>query len=312
MRTLRTLGELAAIERVTKRLPGGGGMVVGAGDDCAVVRPAPDAAEDWLLTSDPVVEGIHFAADALPADIGRKALGRVLSDIAAMGGIPRWGLVDLVMPSDLPVETLDGLYDGIIEMATAHAFTIAGGDMSAGPVLELHVFGVGAVPAGAAVQRGGAQPGDLLFVTGELGGRARPRDFRIAPRVREGQWLRGRVTAMIDISDGLAADARHLAAAGGVGCDLNAAAIPVSAAARGAEDGVPPLDHALHDGEDFELLFTIPEAGEAAFTAAWTSAFALPCTRIGIVTTHRELLRCVLPDGETLALEGGGFSHFTA
>ncbi|MBM4142794.1 MAG: thiamine-phosphate kinase [Lentisphaerae bacterium] len=310
METLRDIGELAAIERIARRLPGRRDVVVGVGDDCAVVRLSGGAGVDWVLTSDPVVQGTHFAAETAPEDVGHKAVGRVLSDIAAMGADPRWGLIDIVAPSALPVATLDGLYRGAVALAGAHDFCIVGGDLSEGPALEAHVFGVGAVPCGRAVLRSGARPGDLLFVTGTLGGSASGRHLRFEPRVKEGRWLRDWAGAMIDVSDGLAADARHLATMSGAGCDLDARAVPVSDAARALRDGVPPLDHALRDGEDFELLFALAEEREDEFMAAWRKAFDLPCTRIGIVTDRAGLVRCCFPDGATVALEGAGYAHF--
>jgi thiamine-monophosphate kinase len=310
VKVLRDIGELAAIERIGKRLPRHRDVVLGAGDDCAVVRPQGASGVDWLLTSDPVIQGTHFADDAPPSDVGHKAVGRVLSDIAAMGGEPKWGLVDIIAPADTPVSALDDLYHGTMVLSGKHGFIIVGGDLSEGPQLEMHVFGVGTVPAGRAVLRSGANPGDLLFVTGTLGGSSLGGHLKFEPRTAEGIWLRDWATAMIDVSDGLASDLRHLTTMSRVGCDLNTACIPISAEVRQLQDAVPPLDHALHDGEDFELLFTIPEERESAFLADWAGRFELPCTRIGVITGQADLVRCVFPDGEALALEGTGYSHF--
>ena len=310
MTTLREIGELAAIERIAKRLPSRRDVVLGVGDDCAVVRPYADSAEDLVLTSDPVIEGTHFETGTPAAGVGHKALARVLSDLAAMGAEPRWGLLDIAAPADTAVQVLDDLYGGAMKLAAQHEFAIVGGDMAEGPALEIHAFGLGSVPKGKALLRSGARPGDVLFVTGELGGGIMGRHLAIEPRIKEGAWLREWATAMIDVSDGLASDVRHMTTQSRTGCDLNASAIPVSPAAEGMDDSRSPLEHALHDGEDFELLFTIPEGREDAFVAAWQKVFCLPCTRIGVMTGNVDLVQCVFPDGATFALEGTGYAHF--
>jgi thiamine-monophosphate kinase len=307
---LSDIGELALLERIGKRLPSHRDVVLGAGDDCAVIQ-VPESTTDWVLTSDPVVSGTHFEPDTPPEAVGRKAVGRVLSDIAAMGAEPQWALIDIVAPASTRVSVLDDLYHGALDMAGRNGLLIVGGDMSEGPCLEIHVFGVGMVPHGMAVTRSGARPGDLLFVTGELGGSRSGRHLSFEPRVQEGIWLRDWATSMIDVSDGLASDLRHLTRLSRTGCNLNAAAIPVAEAAIEINDSLPPLDHALHDGEDFELLFTIPEEREAAFVSAWHDAFPLRCTRIGSMSDQRDLLACVFASGGAIALEGTGFVHFT-
>lgn len=310
MTTLRDIGELAAIERIGKRLPSHRDVLLGAGDDCAVVRPEKNAAQDWVLTSDPVIEGTHFLPGTEACAVGHKAVARILSDIAAMGAVPRWSLLDIVAPADTPVQSFDELYDGAVALAAEYDLLIVGGDLAEGPGLEVHAFGLGSVPSGKAVLRSGAHRGDLVFVTGELGGSSEGRHLTVQPRVREGVWLRDWATAMIDVSDGLASDVRHLTTLSRTGCDLNAEAVPVSPAVADMADARSPLDHALHDGEDFELLFTLPEEKEDAFLDAWRGAFPLPCTRIGVMTDRTDLIQCVFPDGETFAVEGTGYAHF--
>ncbi|MBL7115711.1 MAG: thiamine-monophosphate kinase [Kiritimatiellae bacterium] len=311
MLTLQELGELALVERITQWLPGDSRVITGPGDDCAVVRGHTDAQLDWVLTSDPLVQGIHFADDATARAIGHKAVGRVLSDLAAMGAKPAWGLVNLVAPGSTNAEVVDDIYNGMTSLASKHGFLIVGGDVAQGSVVELHAFGIGELPRGSAVLRSGATIGDVLFVTGALGGSQAENHLCFDPRVQQGQWLRNWATAMIDVSDGLAGDLRHLCDMSKTGCDLNASAIPVSLAAKKLDDGTPPLDHALHDGEDFELLFTIPEDNLNLFTEAWAKAFPnLTCSMIGIMTEQTGLIRCIFPDGESVALEHGGYQHF--
>lgn len=328
MRSLAHMGENELIRQLSRIVPGRADVAAGIGDDCAVVRIA--GRHDLLLKSDPVIEGIHFDARA-PADrIGHKAVGRVLSDLAAMGGEPLWILVDLVAPAGMPVERVKAVYRGAARLARRHGAAIVGGDTSRGPVFELHVFAVGRVPRGRAILRSGARAGDRVYVTGRLGGSLAGRHLSFEPRLEEGAWLRkGRwVTAMMDVSDGLAADLPRLADASGVGVRLDTEAIPVSAAAgsavrqsattcyargKGAGAGEvwmrPGLAHAFGDGEDFELVFTVPERKAAAFEKAWRRRFRLLCTPIGRIT--RDAGRVELCHAEKVfPLDRGGYEHF--
>ena len=309
METLKDIGELAVIERITKMLPGRQDVVIGAGDDCAVVRPT-DSTQDLVLTSDPVVEGVHFMpGDALEA-VGHKALGRMLSDIAAMGAEPRWALVDVVAPGTTPAATVDALYAGMGALATTSGLAIVGGDVAEGPCLEIHVFGVGVVPRGQALLRSGAHEDDVLFVTGALGGSRLGRHLHVEPRLEAGAWLRDWASSMIDISDGLATDLRHVVEASHVGCNLDIAKIPISPDAAEVDAEHSPLEHALYDGEDFELLFTVPVVRRKDFVETWQRTFNLTCTEIGRMTSDAGVIRCIQADGSALPLEGSGYSHF--
>jgi thiamine-monophosphate kinase len=285
-------------------------VVAGIGDDCAVVRAGHGARFDWLLKSDPVIEGVHFTPQAKPEAVGHKAIGRVLSDLAAMGGEPLWILIDLVAPAGTPVSRLERIYRGAARLARRHGVAIVGGDTARGPTLELHVFAVGRVPRGQAVLRSGAKPGNVIYVTGSLGGSLAGRHLAFEPRLREGQWLMKKrwVTAMMDVSDGLAADVPRLVAASRVGAALEAGHIPVSAAARRAGQGLTTLEHALGDGEDFELLFTVKAGEAAAFEKAWRAQFKLRCTRIGFVT--RKAGVSLVAAGKAHPLTHHGYDHF--
>jgi thiamine-monophosphate kinase len=307
MNTLKDMGEGALIERLTRRLGTGRDVVVGPGDDCAVVRAAD---EEWLLTSDPVIEGVHFDGAATPQQIGHKALARSLSDIAAMGGTPRWALIDLVAPGDTPAGQLQGIYTGLAATADDYGIAIVGGDVAAGPVIELHVFAVGSLPPGSAILRSGALPGDGIYVTGALGGsRLQGHHLSFTPRLREGRWLREGewATAMCDISDGLSTDLHHLAAASGVGATIRLATVPCSPAARSTQD---PLTHALCDGEDFELLFSVSAARLADFEVAWQSNALASCTRIGTITIDGGVMG-IGADDSVRPLDAAGYDHFS-
>lgn len=306
LRTLSSIGELPLIARIRRRLSPCQDVVTGIGDDCAVVRLTPDAEEDIVLKSDPVICGRHFLKDAPPELVGHKALGRVLSDIASMGAQPRWILVDLVAPEDTSVDYIDATYSGMMSLAKEHGCAIIGGDTCKGEMLELHVFGCGTLPHGTARLRSGAKSGDVIRVTGRLGGSLiSGSHLAFCPRVREGAWLRGRVNAMIDISDGLASELWHLADESRAHLVLNPMSVPFSDASMGTGS---PLSHALYDGEDFELLFTLSESEDVKFDAAWQLAFPdLPCTRIGQVISH-DVAEVTFLDGTALAR--GGFDHF--
>ena len=307
--TLRELGERGLIARLRPCLPSRPDVLVGAGDDCALVAP-PSPGEDLVLKSDPILEGRHFLPGTDPRRVGRKALGRVFSDFAAMGAAPRWALADFVAPDTLPVATAEGVMAGFAERAREFGAAVVGGDTSRGDALELHVFAAGAVPHGRAMLRSAARPGDALWVTGRLGRSFESgRHLDFPPRLREGAWLRERGRrACIDLSDGLASELWHLARESGVRLVLDPAAVPLSETCAAMPD---PIAHALGDGEDFELLFTVPP-DDAGFADAFRLAFpGTRCTRIGTVgeTLAGGLVLCG-PGPGARELPQGGFDHF--
>ncbi len=312
MTTLRDIGENEAIRRLSALTGAHPDVRAGIGDDCAVVA-VEGSAFDWLLTTDPVIEGVHFLPDTPAARIGHKAAGRVLSDVAAMGGEALWVLFNVVATDSTPVERLENLYRGATALCARHGAAIVGGDLARGPRLEVHAFAVGRAPRGTAILRSGARPGDGLYVTGALGGSAQGRHLDFEPRLREGQWLRGGgwATAMMDLSDGLAMDLRRLLDQSRAGADLDLDKIPIADAAQNPGDGRSPLAHALGDGEDFELLFTAPAAREAEFPKGWKTAFPeLAATRIGMISNHPGELCAVDAVGRREPLARSGYEHF--
>ncbi|MBA4387602.1 MAG: thiamine-monophosphate kinase [Verrucomicrobia bacterium] len=310
VKSMKDIGELEAIRQLTRQLPHRSDVRIGAGDDCAVVRAGPNCVREILLKSDPVIEGTHFRHGTRPELIGHKAIGRVLSDIAAMGGEPRWVLFNIVAPPKTPFQLIRRLYSGAGRLARRHKVAIVGGDLSSGKCLEVHAFAAGIAPRGEAVLRSGARPGDIIYVTGSLGGSIRGRHLVFEPRVNEGLWLRKWASSMIDISDGLASDLTHILEAGRVGALLDARAIPVSAAARAMKDRKSPLDHALQDGEDFELLFTVPMSKAVQFEKAWKRKFKLACCGIGLITKGRPSIRIRLSCGCVETIGRKGYEHF--
>ena len=307
---LYDLGERGLIERLRQRLPGGQGVVLGPGDDCAIVSIEDHGPHELLLTSDPVIEGIHFDSGEDPCRIGAKAMGRVLSDIAAMGGEPLWALVNLVLPAGADVTLAEALYDGLLSASSGAGVMIVGGDVARGAGIELHLFGVGRVPRGRAVRRSGGQVGDALFVTGPLGGSLTGKHLDFTPRVAEGLFLRDWASCMIDVTDGLLTDLRHLCAASAVGASIREAAVPVSEAARLLNDGRSPMEHAMVDGEDFELLFAVAEAKRAALVAAWPQNFDSPLFELGRFTEGAASIRVLDEAGHERKAMGQGFDHF--
>lgn len=246
----------------------------GIGDDCAVLPASRHAS---LVTTDPVIYGQHFDATVPPRAVGAKLLKRNLSDIAAMGGRPVAAVVSLALAPDTRLAWLEQFYRGLAACARQFGVRIVGGDITQGPAgffgafLTLH----GAATGGRVVTRTGARRGDRIFVTGPLGGSRLGHHHRFTPRLAEGAWLarRPEVVAMMDISDGLAKDLADLTPAG-LAPSLAASAIPVSAAARQAarRSERSPLEHALGDGEDYELLVVV-RGDPRRLVTAWRRRF---------------------------------------
>jgi thiamine-monophosphate kinase len=222
------------------------GLAAGIGDDCAVFRPR--RGEDLLFTTDLLIEDVHFRrATHSAADTGHKALARGLSDIAAMGGTPRFCLVSLALAPWVDNRWVSRFYSGLLRLAAKHGTVLAGGDLSHSARLTCDIVVCGSVPAGQALRRDGARPGDGIYVSGRLG-KPWQTHRRPVPRIEFGLSLRGRATAAMDLSDGLSMDLHRLCLASGVAADLEW--VPV---VRGST-----LEQALHGGEDYELLFTLP------------------------------------------------------
>lgn len=298
------LGELALIRLLTRGLSRRPEVATGIGDDCAVVR-IPGSRHDLVFTTDAVIEGVHFRPGHEGRRVGHKAVGRALSDLAAMGGEPLYLLVNLVAPARCPVKRLRAIYAGAEALARRHGAAIIGGDTTCGAQLELHVFGVGRVPRGRALLRSGARPGDVLFVSGPLGGSLKGHHLDFEPRVAEGRWLaRGRwATSLIDITDGLATDLGHLVRASRVAAVVEEPAVPVSASARRRAD-------TWTDGEDFELLFTVPKARASALSRAWRRKFGRPVYRIGDLVAGPARIQVRDAAGRVRALARCGYEHF--
>ncbi len=330
-------GEFELIARLTRQLTARPDVVLGAGDDCAILDlPGPDL---LLLTCDSQVEGVHFSLEtASPEQIGRKALAINLSDIAAMGGEPRYALVSLILPRQLSFAVLDGIYAGLRQEAERYATAIVGGNISGagkGEQLIIDITLVGMVERNHALVRSGARVGDMLCVTGTLGNSAagyytlhteqqfpqdaldyvRERHRTPHPRIHEGRVLSqfgpGVVTAMLDISDGLSGDLGHICERSGVGASIELARLPLSSQMRtiAATAGRDPLAWALHGGEEYELLFTVSPGYEHAVSEAVQAATGTLVTKIGLMCPAEEGMKVVDADGRQEVLKSQSWDH---
>lgn len=260
------------------------GLVVGIGDDCAVFRPRPG--EDLLFTTDLLIEDVHFRRDThSAAEIGHKALARGLSDIAAMAGEPRFCLLSLALPSWTDDAWIDAFFTGLLGLARKWNTPLAGGDLSRAGQFTCDIVVCGAAPRGKALRRNGARHGNAIYVSGRLG-HPWQKHRKPEPRIDFGLKLRGRATAAIDLSDGLSLDLRRLCIASKVAAELDS--IPI---VQGAT-----LEQALHGGEDYELLFTMPPGVKAP-----RGSF-----RIGEIVRGRA--GAVRLNGEPVP--AGGYDHF--
>ena len=289
--------ETELIERIRRRAGVPKGAVLGIGDDCAIVRAGP---EDLLFTTDLFVEDVHFRrATHRARDVGWTVLARGLSDIAAMGGEPRFCLLSLAPAPWTDARWIDGFYAGLLGLARREGAPLIGGDMGHAEKLACDIVVCGSVPRGKALRRDGAKAGDAIYVSGRLGAAAARLARaghtpvpRVQPRLKLGQFLRTKVpaTAAMDLSDGLSLDLRRMCLASGLAAEI--AAPPV---ARGAT-----LDQALHGGEDYELLFTAPERARIP-----REFEGVKLTRIG--TMRKGRAGTVRLDGAPL--EARGYDH---
>lgn len=331
----RTLSEFDLIARLTANLPRRADVTVGVGDDAAVLRWTPST--DFILTCDAQVEGRHFVREyATPEQIGRRAMAVNLSDIAAMGGEPLAALVSLILPADTAVDWLDGLYAGLRGEAQRFGVSIVGGNVaSASGPLIVDITLVGRTPAGGAILRSGGHPGDRLCVTGHLGAAAaglmtfrgparqptvsatdidQVREAYVTPRPRieVGMLLAasGAVTAMVDVSDGLAADLGHLCAESRVGARIEASSLPIDAATRSVAQAyeLDPLSLALYEGDDYELLFSV-HPDQLTNVLAMLRAAGETATPIGWLLDESEKLELLTSGDSHVPLAPRGWDH---
>lgn len=283
------------------------GIRVGIGDDAAVVR---HRGGDLVVTCDPVIEGVHFDPDAPPTLVGRKAVNRNLSDLAAMGAAADWLVLSAVLPPALSGRRRRSLFEGVRDAAAAADCAVVGGDVAvaSGP-LVLTVTALGHLQQ-PALRRDGARPGDALHTTGPLGGSSLGHHLRFRPQLAEGAWLarQPNVSAAIDVSDGLLLDlATVLRASGGLGAVVWADRVPIARAARrlARQSGQPPLQHALGDGEDHVLLFAVRGGRPLRRGGPLEPAARRPFGRV----TAEPGLHLVESDGTAREVDPAGYQH---
>jgi thiamine-monophosphate kinase len=330
------LGEFKLIERLRRLMPPPRpGLRVAIGDDTAAWQPS--AGSLVLATCDSQVEGRHFLrAKATPYQIGRKALAVNLSDIAAMGGTPTCALISLGLPNDLEVAFVDELYRGLLDEAKPFDVSIAGGNFSSADQIFVDVTIFGEAEPQHVLLRSGARPGDVVMLTGDIGAASVGVDVLMAeretplrpaardvvlqaaqtptPRVREGQVIArsGLASAMIDISDGLAADMGHLCDESGVSVRLFAELLPIANTTVEVSTamGRDPLDPALHGGEDYELLVTAPHANAEQLARLLKSQTGTPLVVIGDILPKGEARTFIRGNGRMIPLHARGWNHF--
>ena len=309
------MNEFELIARLTRSLPTNESVLTSAGDDCAVLDLGVPG-KLILFKTDAVVEGIHFTCDTPPEKIGRKALARCLSDIAAMAGTPTAALVTLALPNNFDAEFAAKIYAGLNALAAQTGVAVVGGETTTNPGrLLISIALLGTIPRGRPILRSGAQAGDAIFVTGELGGSLAEKHLEFAPRLAEARWLAEhfQLHALMDLSDGLAGDLRHILTASRLGAELLKSAVPVSRAAklaaRGSPTAKPAFLAALTDGEDFELLFTLASNNAVKLSDAWKKEFPqvrLSC--IGKIVAGEGIL--IRDQHGTHQLTAHGYVHF--
>lgn len=319
------------IERIRRRIPSdeGGTLRLGIGDDAAVLR----AAADWVVTCDPFLEDVHFLVKAHPAEVvGYKALARATSDIAAMGARPEVFFLNLTIPANRTGRWLDEMLSGMARAARKFGLRLAGGDTAqsprSNPKIALNITVTGTAERGRVLRRSGARAGDAIFVSGRLGAaqlglelilrglhrQARWKkllapQFYPVPALELGQWLASRrvASAAMDISDGLSSDLRRLCQSSGVGARIYAEKIPcVGVPGELRSLRLDALTLALHGGEDYGLLFTVPKQLAARIPRSFRGT---ALTRVGEIVRGRGVM-LIGADGKSAALEARGWDHF--
>jgi thiamine-monophosphate kinase len=299
--------EASLVEFVRARAARGGDVVVGIGHDAAVVR-SPHG-DGLVLKSDQTIEDVHFTRGEAPWDLfGRKALARVLSDLGAVGARPVACLCSLALPDDVDEAAARAILDGVMALADGAPTSLVGGDLSRSPRgVVIDISALGFLEGRAPMLRSGARPGDALVVTGPLGRSRDGHHLRFTPRWREGVALAasGLAHACIDLSDGLGRDVHHLAGASGVGARIDAPSLPRR---RGADGRPATVAEALHDGEDFELLFAAAPADLPRLRAL--PEFAdVTLAQVGVCTEATAGVVLTREDGAIEPLAPGGYQH---
>lgn len=298
---IKDIGEFSLIDRIAKGISPSGRVVKGIGDDAAVLRYSKD--KYLLFTCDMLVEDRHFYRKSGGYLVGKKSLSVNVSDIAAMGGLPRFAVISLGVPPSLDLKYVDDLYRGIRSVAKGFNIDLVGGDSVASERITINIAILGEVEKQNLVLRSGAKQGDAIFVTGSIGGSIKGRHLSFSPRLKEARFLvrNFNVHSMIDVSDGLVADLGHILRSSRAGALIYERCIPISKLAKN-------FDSAINEGEDFELLFTVPAGHEARLARTWP--FKTRLSEIGKVCSKGRGLCLVSKAGRIEKIKPEGYTHF--
>ncbi|MFA5144227.1 MAG: thiamine-phosphate kinase [Candidatus Omnitrophota bacterium] len=303
-KTLKEIGEIGLIERIAKQSRCDRSVIKGIGDDTAVIKWTKD--KYLLFTCDMMIEDVHFARrKATPFQIGWKALGRNISDIAAMGGVARYALVSIGLDPDLPLSFADGILEGINALAKKFKVNIVGGDTARSKKLVIDISLIGEVEKERLALRSGAKCGDAIFVTGFIGGSGKGKHLDFTPRLDAARALvkNFKVNSMIDVSDGLLLDLWRVLEASGAGAVVYEDLVPVSKDARSTAK-------AMTDGEDFELLFTLGAKEAERFMRSYLKKLDIPVSLIGEVVPKKYGYRLIGNDWKEKRITRKGYTHF--
>jgi thiamine-monophosphate kinase len=298
---LRDLGEFNFINRISKAIKLSSQVVKGIGDDAAVLKYTKD--KYLLFTTDILLEGKHFYKGSSAGLVGKKALSSNISDIAAMGGIPKFAVISIGLPGSMNLKYADELYKGIRKVADKFSVDLVGGDTVGSNKIIINIALIGEVEIKNLALRSKAKEEDAIFVTGDIGGSIKLKHLNFTPRLKEARYLvkNFKINSMIDVSDGLLADLGHILEESDKGAVIYEKTIPVS------KDAID-FNLAMRDGEDFELIFTLPKKQVDRLEDIWP--FETRLSRIGRICSVCKGFYLIRKNGKSEKIKSAGFTHF--
>ncbi len=298
---LKDLGEFNFINRINKAIKLSDLVIKGIGDDAAVLRYTKD--KYLLFTTDMLVEGKHFYKSDKAELVGKKAISCNISDVAAMGGVPKFAVISVGLPGSLDLEYADGLYKGIKKAADGFGVDLVGGDTVSSKKIVINIALTGEVENKNLTLRSGAKENDAIFITGCIGGSIKLKHLNFTPRLKEARYIvkNFKINSMIDVSDGLLADLGHILKESDKGAIIYERSIPISKDASN-------FNSAVRDGEDFELVFTLPESNAARLKKIWP--FKTKISEIGRICSSHKGFFLVRKNGKSEKMKPEGFAHF--